>query len=634
MVRRLKNGESVRVGKVLSRERGVFSVRWNDDGTEEDLRLDSRNLLAAEGTLRFLSLVAPDEVIRRFTDDALGSVLQLLGEHPKGLKAQDIKSKLLEFGLGKESVDRLWKQIQGRLAKHDDVHVASNVYRVKPSEVLPSVTPPSEAPPSVTAPSVTAPDDGVAGRPEAAPAPEPSKTVVPGAAAGSFPARLAALLGAKHPREIQEYLAEPLRTGLALGRLDFSAIDRFLGELDGADRRILSTLLLAVPRKAPEEPLPPEIHRDVLVAAIAEFRSGASSELRPAAGWLLRRVVASSELPGDVAAPLVQLALFLTDAPQRADLDALDLVALALSRAVPGLGKDVLAPERIALLAQPLPFSEKGGRVPLMVAMHQRWPGSLLGSRWWEGATVEDLVECGQGRFGRIVASREILQAVVRPLMERELAAVTTRARLGFFLRLPAELAEQLPVPAVVDAFQRVSRNDPVAETWTEALSDHERLRAARDELRRAREETGAATALADEAERRAQELSEQCSRLERELHETRNTVLKRRASQDRQLQIDVMRALADLAAEVEELSARGVSSDTMVSRVRGLTATYSLIPIGSVHEKSEFDPKIHKVIAGDPEPGEEVMIHRSGYIWSTPHEEVLLHKALVEHQK
>lgn len=51
MVRRLGDGEHVRVGEVLARERGVFTVRWNDDGTEESLRLDHRNLLVTEGTL-------------------------------------------------------------------------------------------------------------------------------------------------------------------------------------------------------------------------------------------------------------------------------------------------------------------------------------------------------------------------------------------------------------------------------------------------------------------------------------------------------------------------------------------------------------------------------------------------------
>ncbi len=615
-MRRSEDGKSIRVGKVLSREKGVFSVRWNDDGTEENLRLDSRNQLAIEGTLRFMSLMDPDEVIKKFTDDPLGVVLQLLIEHPKGLKAQDVKSKLLEFGLDEASVDKAWKRIQPKLAKHDSVELASNVYHARPSE---------------TPSSVALPD---ADKAEEIPTPETSQAVASKEPAGSFSERLAKLLDAKQSRDIQEYLAEPLHTGVALGRLDVPAISTFFGELDETDRRIFSTLLLAVPKKTPVESLSPEIWQGVLIAAIAELRSQTSSELLTAARWLLRRVAARPEMSSELVRPFIQLALFLAKDPQKADLEVLDLVAHALSRAIPHLGKDVVSPERVALLAQPLPFSDKGGRVPLMVAVHQRWPGSLLSPRWWDGATTASLVECGQGRFGRIIASPEILESVVRPLLERELAEVTTRARLGLFLSLPAELAEQLPIPAVANAFRRVSRHDPIAAGWAEALSGHEQLVAARNELQRAREEAETATALMTEAERRAQELSERCTRLERELHETQTSVLRRRASQDRQLQIDVMRALADLAAEVEELSARSVSSETMISRIHGLTSAYKMTPIGTIHEKSVFDPRRHKAIAGDPEPGEEVIIRRPGYVWSSSTEEVVLHKALVEHQK
>ncbi|MBN6052832.1 hypothetical protein JYK22_12915, partial [Nonomuraea sp. RK-328] len=631
MVRRLGDGEPVRVGEVLSRERGVFTVRWNDDGTEESLRLDYRNLLVTEGTLRFISLMDPDQISKRFTADPLRLVLQLLSEHPNGLKATDIKSKLVDLGLEGESVDKAWRSIQTKLAKHGDVAIKGGnktvktyAYRVKPSD-----TPPASLPDVDTPEGAQAPQGTIA--PEAA-APEPEETAAAEEPVESFSTRLTSLLGFKQARKISELLAEPLRTGVALGRLDSATIERFSSRLDESDQRTFSTLLLAVPKKTQAVPLPAEIQHEVLDAAIAELLKEAPAEFRVAAGWLLRRVAASSTLPAEVAGPFAQLALFLADNPQKADLEVLDLVAHALSRAVPALGDDVLSPERLALLAQSLPFSEKGGRVPLMVAVHERSPRSLLIPRWWDGASTQALVECGHGRFGKIITSTEILEPIVRPLLERELTQVTTRARLGIFLSLPAELAGQLPVSAFVNAFRRVGRHDPIAAAWAEALGGAEQLAATRDELDRARQETGTAMTLKDEAELLVQELTERCNRLERQLQETQAGVLRRRASQDRQLQIDVMRALADLAAEVEELSVRGVSPDTMIARVHGLTATYDLRRIGLVHEKSEFDLKLHKAIAGDPEPGDEVIIRRPGYIWSSSAEEVMLHKALVEH--
>ncbi|MCF6473862.1 hypothetical protein FAF44_36585 [Nonomuraea sp. MG754425] len=630
MVRRLGDGEHVRVGEVLSRERGVFTVRWNDDETEESLRLDYRNLLVTEGTLRFISLVDPKQISKRFTDDPLRLVLQLLSEFPSGLKATDIKSKLMDFGLDGESVDRAWRSVQTKLAKHGDVTtkggnktVKMYVYRAKPSD-----TPPAPLPDDDTSEGAEASQETIA--PEAAP--EPDEIIPAEEPVEPFSTRLSSLLGFKQARKISDLLAEPLRTGVALGRLDSAAIERFSSQLDESDQRTVSTLLLAVPKKVQAVPLPSEVQHGVLGAAIAELLTEAPAEFRAAAGWLLRRVAASPMLVAEVVGPFVQLSLFLTENPQKSDLEVLDFVAHALSRAVPALDDDVLLPERLALLVQALPFSEEGGRVPLMVAVHERSPGSLLIPRWWDGASTEALVECGQGRFGRVIASAEILELIVRPLMERELTEVTTRTRLGVFLRLPVELAEQLPVSAFVNAFRRVGRHDPIIAAWAEALGGEEQLAATRSELAQARQETETAMTLKHEAELLVQELTERCNRLERQLQETQAGVLRRRASQDRQLQIDVMRALADLAAEVEELSVRSVSPDTMIARVHGLTATYDLRPIGLVHEKSEFDLKLHKPIAGDPEPGDEVIIRRSGYIWSSSTEEVVLHKALVEH--
>jgi hypothetical protein len=471
MVRKLEDSESVRVGEVLSRDRGIFTVRWNDDGTEESLRLDHRNLLVTEGTLRFIALMDPGQIRDRFADDPVHLALQLLSEHADGLKAMDIKSKLVELGIDKESVDRVWRTIQTKLAKHDDVKVkgrdkAVKTYlrRGKPSDIPPEPLPRVSAPEDAEAPEETTPE--AASEPEeTTPAEEPGE---------SFSTRLTSLLGFKQAREVPEFRTEPLRTGVALGRLDGAVLERFHGELDEGDQRIFSTLLLAVPKKTRTAPLPAEVHHGVLVAAVAELLAEAPAELRTAAGWLLRRVAALSTLPAKVVGPFMRLALSLTDSRQRADLEALDLVAHALSRALPALGDDVVSPEQLELLAQALPFSEKGGRVALMVAVHERWPGSLLTPRWWDGASTETLVECGQGRFGRVITSPEVLESIVRPLLERELSELTTRARLGIFVRLPAELAEQLPVSAFVNAFRRVGRHDPIAAAWAEALGGEE----------------------------------------------------------------------------------------------------------------------------------------------------------------
>ncbi|WP_433496829.1 hypothetical protein ACQP1K_17750 [Sphaerimonospora sp. CA-214678] len=587
-----QDGEAPRVGKVLSRERMTATVQWDDDGTiEENVQLGNQNLLAWEGSLRYLALVDPAELRKRFTDDPASVVVQLLREHQKGLKAAVIKSTLVDSGLGKAAVDKAWRAIQPRLTDRDDIELKQNVYKWKPSaeahgpDVLPSPPEPKDAP------------------------------------TDAFVTRLARLLGIGEPRPIQDYLAAPLRTAVLLSQLEGMAIDQFLSELEEPDHRALSIMLLAIPRRIQGDPLPPEIYRDVLSAAAAELRVEPSSALRTAAAWLLRRVTSSPSLPPELVGPVIQLALFLAQNPQKTELDALEAAALAISKALPTTHRDLVR------IAERLPFMPKGGRTALMAAVGNRWPKAILDERWWAGMTVQELADCAQGMFGRLTRSPEITEGIVRPLLERELAGVKTRARLSLFLGMPSQFAELLPVTAIVEAFKRTGQQDPVAVSWVDALRGQDRLNALVEDAQRAREEAAAAVELAEAAEGSRQELAGRLQRLEEELRDLQTMEIKTRAAQERQIKIDVIRALADLAAEVEELSAAKAAPEIVVERVRGLVATRSLRPIGRANSEANFDPQLHEPIYGTPEPGAPVLVIRPGYVW----DELMLQRALVD---
>jgi hypothetical protein len=131
-------------------------------------------------------------------------------------------------------------------------------------------------------------------------------------------------------------------------------------------------------------------------------------------------------------------------------------------------------------------------------------------------------------------------------------------------------------------------------------------------------------------AEERARVLVERCERLERDLQSANDRAIRLRTTQERELRIDVVRALAGLAAEIEEMVTGRSTPEIIVERVRSLVAGQALHPIGTVGEESGFDPALHEPLVGTPEPGTPVNVIRPGYLWTTP-EEILLHKALVE---
>jgi hypothetical protein len=98
-----------------------------------------------------------------------------------------------------------------------------------------------------------------------------------------------------------------------------------------------------------------------------------------------------------------------------------------------------------------------------------------------------------------------------------------------------------------------------------------------------------------------------------------------------RQAQIDAVRALAELASEVEELTANEVGPDVLIRRVRARVKRAALEPIERAGAPSRFDRKRHKPIAGSIRDGAPVMIVRPGYLWKASAEDVLIHKATVE---
>jgi hypothetical protein len=126
-------------------------------------------------------------------------------------------------------------------------------------------------------------------------------------------------------------------------------------------------------------------------------------------------------------------------------------------------------------------------------------------------------------------------------------------------------------------------------------------------------------------------ELSARCEELERQLYaaDTRSPEVRR--AQERQLRIDAVRALAELAMEVEELTANEAEVAVLVAKVRARAHREGLEPIGRAGEETTFDRARHKPIGGGLRDGAAVYVVRPGYTWHAPDEDVLIGKAIVE---
>jgi hypothetical protein len=102
-------------------------------------------------------------------------------------------------------------------------------------------------------------------------------------------------------------------------------------------------------------------------------------------------------------------------------------------------------------------------------------------------------------------------------------------------------------------------------------------------------------------------------------------------AARQRQAVLDGLRALAELAGEVEELAVNQASTRAMVHRVRSRVKLSGLEPIERASDTVTFDRRRHQPIGPAINDGAAVVVVRPGYAWKTAAEDVLVARAVVQ---
>jgi hypothetical protein len=108
----------------------------------------------------------------------------------------------------------------------------------------------------------------------------------------------------------------------------------------------------------------------------------------------------------------------------------------------------------------------------------------------------------------------------------------------------------------------------------------------------------------------------------------------RRRAARERQARIDAMSTVAELAAEVEELTAKQAAPEVLLEHTRALTGGRGLEAIGRAGQEIPYEEARHEPVGEFPNEGEPVTVIRPGYLWHAPGEAVLISKALVTRAK
>jgi hypothetical protein len=104
----------------------------------------------------------------------------------------------------------------------------------------------------------------------------------------------------------------------------------------------------------------------------------------------------------------------------------------------------------------------------------------------------------------------------------------------------------------------------------------------------------------------------------------------RRRLARERQARIDAMSTVAELAAAVEELTAKNATPEVLLEHTRALAGGRGLEAIGRAGEQIPYQESEHEPVADFPNDRELVTVIRPGYLWHAPGEAVLISKALV----
>jgi hypothetical protein len=586
--------------------------------------------------------------------------LQLLASFPKGAKATQLKEALT--GLDRQLVDKGWERAKRKIdasdvVKRSDAKTPTYTLLTAPGRTTPRTEQPDEAetePPRShesfdTPPTsgTTTPKEQSEGQSpgeshdlEAARPAEQENSTEPTDPLVGFLVR-SGLVG---PHEDLESLARrPLMLGQVMARVKAADLAQLLPDLDERRRILLATVL-----GSGKEGL---LAADAARVSQVAFETALSLGRREAAGGsdnkgrllstltaLVERATKSHTIPHGV---LVDIAETYANEARQLDQQSerRDQARTGLGKALEAVARstDFTAPTesmeadlaRLARAARQAPFSRTGGRSFLVATLFRHDAERARSDAWWEGATFDELADAGHGPLAAALQDPTIGQRVVRPLVQEAMRGTESRSRLGQILATPAPLARWVAGEALKEAILRTGTRDEVASAWADVLTDTR-------ELARMEGRLSAATREHDASEQKQHELQQRVSELEGRLKVIGEELAAARAAQgdvrgahERQVKADLVRVLAKVAAQVMQSSAASADAG-LVRSVSHAAAREGLDPIGTVGQRSTFDPSRHDSMGAPISPDSQVTVVRPGYTWWDGADALVLLKAQV----
>ena len=669
LLRRLDDDSFEEIGVVVDDSAGKLTVRTKTGGIETHTRGRGR-MLVAKGSLNHVLRMYADHLPMIFDAQPHAVVEQILRDASGALDARAIKAKLRDCLIPPEAIDTTWRGIKRHLDRSENIHKTSEKppkYRWTGSQSSPGLLNFISPSKSATAVAETRseavspleptldeerPTGGGDGRgqssvhdqeEERAPSAEPQAEE---SDAHSVSGRLATFvrsLGApKHVRTSQQVAHHILETASSLGNTKDRDL-RPLLELGSADAPLGVALVAARPAATRliatnKAPLDDKAAMAVLTSALDEFARADERKRRQlaAAGVALVDRLITPPQPANLPdALLIRLVRTIPLMMRGSDLRLLQRATTLLAGVV--LQHDEKASgelrdwdlEALARAISALPFEPTGGRSLFVSALYQAAPDLAVDNSWWRGATFDELAEAAYGPLGSALEDPVISEKIVAPLVHQAIRQASSRKALAQLSMAPPALTRHVSGEAYRAAFERVAMTDAVAAEWVGALINAAELDAAHKRLAAAEANSAHARADAEELRAAAKQLRGENARMLDQLRQARQDSLTARDVHERQMRLELLTTLANVAISVLE-SPQAAEDIALRQQIEYVTSREGLTPIGEAGESVSFDPALHDAMGKHLEPGSRVTVLRAGYTYVSSQESLVLIKAQV----
>jgi hypothetical protein len=439
---------------------------------------------------------------------------------------------------------------------------------------------------------------------------------------------------------IKYSLRRPLASGVALGYLP----EKTLAEAGpGLERS--GALIAAVPRNSKAADsidvvalLGPEGAAMLLSAAQAEFRaipkeSPNADSLSRAFNQLVRRSL-SAPSANQLRPPALLRATALMPADDETHADwVAGLVEASLAHGGREYWQTVSSGDRadVARRVGSAPLRAASGRARVLLWLWRNDRPSLDDPSWWRDVAVDELIDVASTSLAAALEHPQIADHVVRPLVRSALADVSTRRRLMTMLGSPSAIARVMNPQDVERALQRVLRADEVARAWLAEIGKESNLQTMERQVIELTERAHSLESAVDAARTAAKSQEERSLRAEERLAQAAAERHELRDTQARQIRMDTVRGLAEVAAYVH--GAVGVQTPERIrQRIASKVEREGLIQVGEIGQQVAYQPRLHEIVGPDTSPGDPVTVRGVGYILSgVGAEDVVLTRAVVE---